>query len=110
MGNGRYSRTTATPTRSPVGVQRIDRLAYRAGARAHQHDHPIGVGRAVVVDEVVLAAGQRGEAVHRRLHDVGHARVERVARLAGLEEHVGVLRAAAQHRAVGVEPAVAGAR
>ena len=84
----------------PRAAQRLDRLLGRPGARPHQHDHPLGVGGADVVEQVVLAAGAAGELVHRRLHDPGHGVVERVARLAGLEEDVRVLGRAAQHRAV----------
>jgi hypothetical protein len=52
----------------------------------------------VVVDEAVAPAGALGELVHDLLHDAGDGEVERVGRLAGLEEDVGVLRGAAQHR------------
>ena len=62
VGNGRYRRTTATPTRSPRAAQLVDGLLRRAGPGAHQHDHSLGVGRSVVVDEVVLPAGQRRRA------------------------------------------------
>jgi hypothetical protein len=53
-----------------------------------------------VVEQVVLATVELGELVHRLLHDAGQTSVvERVARLAGLEERVGVLRGAAEQRA-----------
>jgi hypothetical protein len=86
-------------------AHRVDRLAGRAEGRADQHDHPVGVGRAVVVDEVVSAAAALGQAVHRRLHGGRHGGVERAARLARLEEHVGVLRSATHDGTVGVEAA-----
>ena len=85
-------------------AQFVDGLACGAGAGAHQHDHPIGIRRAEVVDEVVVAAGQVTQLVHRRLHCARHSVVERIARFAGLEEDVGVLGAATQHRSIGVEP------
>ena len=56
-----------------------------------------------VVEEVVLAAGHLGEVVHGRLHVPGRVDVEGVAGLAGLEEGVGVLGGAADHRRVGRE-------
>ena len=79
---------------------RLDGLGRRAGGRAHQHDHPFGVGRADVVDEPVTAAGARGELVEDLGDDAGHGVVVRVGGLPGLEEHVGVLGGAAQRRGV----------
>ena len=52
-------------------------------------------------NRLIGAPDQFGELVHRLLHNVGTGGVERVARLARLEEHVGILRGAAQHRPVG---------
>ena len=67
------------------------------------HDHPLGLGVADVVEEAVAAG--RCSAAKRSivlLHDARAGGVEGVAGLAGLEEGVGVLRRAAQHRLVGV--------
>ena len=89
------------------GVHRIDGFTYGAGARPHDHDHAVGIGRTVVVDEVVFTSAQLGELVHRGLDGTRHAGVERVARLARLEEHVGVLGRPADDRAVRIEPAAA---
>ena len=52
-----------------LGDQEIDRLARRLGARAHDHEHALGVRRAEVVEQPVLPAGQLGELVHRRFDD-----------------------------------------
>jgi len=52
---------------------------------------------------LILAAGQGGKLVHRLGGDVGALRIERIARFARLEEHIRVLRGAAQHRSVRVE-------
>jgi hypothetical protein len=79
----------------------------RLGAGAHDHDHALGLGMAVIFEEVVAAARQRGEALHRLADDAGHVQVEGIRRLARLEEDVGVLRRAADLRAVGREPAQA---
>ncbi len=59
----------------------------------------------MVVEEVVGAAGQLGEAVHRALHDVWQLVVEAVGRLASLEVDVRVLHRAADDRVLGGEPA-----
>ena len=53
---------------------------------------------AAVAEQTVRAAGERGHAIHRALHDVGHAGVVRVRRLARLEERVGVVGRAADDR------------
>ena len=62
---------------------------------------------ATVLEEVVAAAGAVGELLQRGAHDRRGRGVDRVGRLARLEEDVGVLRGAAQHRAVGAEAALA---
>ena len=77
------------------------------GAGAHHDDDALGVGRADVIEQVIGASHDFGELVHRRLHLGGADIVVGVGRLANLEEHVGVLRGAAQHRMVGRERALA---
>ena len=85
----------------------LDVLGGGVAARAHDDDDALGLGVAEVVEQVVVTAGQRGELVHLLLHDARAGGVERVARLARLEERVGVLRGAAQHRLVRREGAAA---
>ena len=84
-------------------AQPVHRLVRRLGRRAHDDDHALAprdgrrsrrAGSARPVSSAKL--------VHRLLHDAGAARRRRALRgLAGLEEHVGVLRRAADHRMVG---------
>ena len=50
------------PTDSPAADQGVDRLADRAGARPHEHDDPLRVRGAAVVDEAVAPARPLGEA------------------------------------------------
>ena len=50
-----------------------------------------------------MAAGERGEALHVLADDAGDARIERVARFASLEEHIGVLGGAAEGGVIGRE-------
>ena len=85
--------------------QRLDGFGRRARRRAHQHDHPLGVGGAEVVDEPVAAPRAVGELVEDLADDAGHRVVEEVGGLARLEEHVRVLRGAAEGRGVRRHPA-----
>ena len=80
--------------------KRVHGLFGSLGARAHHHNHALGVGRAVVVKQVIRAAGQRRKPVHHHLHNARHRSMERRAGLARLEENVGILRRAAQHRLI----------
>ncbi len=80
-------------------------------ARAHEDDDALGIRRADVIEQLVLAAGELRELVHRVLHDGRAGQVERVHGLARLEVDVGVLRGAAEDGLVGRERARAvGAR
>ena len=78
-------------------------LARRLGARSHQDDHPFGVVGALVVEQAILPAGERGEGVHDGLHVARQFGVERVHRLAGLKERVRVVRRTADEGVLGVE-------
>ena len=73
------------------------------GAGAHDDDDALGVGGAVVVEQVIGAAGLRGKAIHDRLHNARNRRMEGSAGFARLEEDVGILRGAANEGAVGAE-------
>ena len=81
-------------------VEILDRLVGGLGARAHDHDDALRVGRADVVEEVVLPADELRELVQRLLDDARAGVVELVDRLAPLEIHVGVLGGSAHHRVV----------
>ena len=90
-----------------VLVHVVDGFARYGSAGAHDDYYAFGVGRSVVVEEVVLAARDLREFVHRGLEDVGHVRVVAVGAFSGLEEYVGVLRGSADERSVGGESVVA---
>ena len=83
------------------GDESIHRLLHRARGGADDHDDAVGVGRAVVVDEAVVAAGVLCELGHHLGHDAGHGVVEQVRGLAGLEERVRVLGRTADEGRVG---------
>ena len=85
----------------------LDRFVTYIGARAHDDDDAISIGRAKVIEQVILAAGDLREEIHRGLHLLGAGIIELVACFAGLKEHVGVLGGAAENRAVGREGAAA---
>ena len=107
-GNGWNSRIRehARPARRPpTSASTVSSTAPLR--RAHHDDDPLGVRRAVVVDEPVPPAGPAGELVHDVLDDPGHGEVERVGRLAGLEEDVRVLGRAADDRRVRGQAAAA---
>ena len=77
----------------------LDGFLHGFGAGAHQNDDAFGVGRADIIEQFIGSTGERGEFVHRLLHDAGEGVEPRVLRFARLEEDVRILRAAAQHRA-----------
>ena len=81
----------------------IHNLHHRLADGAHRDHDALGVRRAVVVEELVVPAGQGVDRVHLLLHDLGQGGVGRVAGLAGLEEGVGVLQGGADGRMLGVE-------
>ena len=47
-----------------------DRLACGLAARAHHHEHALGLRVAAVLDQAIATAGPLGETVHRALHHV----------------------------------------
>ena len=83
-----------------LGDEAGNRFFGRAHARAHDDDHALGVLGAHVLEGLVAPAGHLGELVEDLVEDPRHRVVERVDRLAGLEEHVRVLGGTAQHRVV----------
>ncbi|MDZ7799826.1 MAG: hypothetical protein U5K81_03405 [Trueperaceae bacterium] len=87
----------------PACVGPRHRLVGGVGRRTHHDQDPIGIGGADVVERPVVPAGSGREGVHGLLDHVGQRAVEGLHALAGLEEHVRVLRRAAQHRPRGRE-------
>ena len=90
-----------------VGVEVVDDLLGHVAERAHGNDHAVGVGRAVVVEQLVVGAELGVDLVHIVLHDGRKLVVEGVARLAVLEEDVAVLVRATHGGALRVERVVA---
>jgi hypothetical protein len=82
----------------PARLQEGHRLTGGVRAGAHEHEHAFGVGVAAVLHQAVVAAGPLGELVHRVLHDLRCAGVERIDGLACLEVDVRVLGGPADER------------
>jgi hypothetical protein len=61
------------PIFSPCLFSSVHGFFGSLGARAHQHDHALRIRRAVVIEQVIGAAGLRGKAIHHRLHNPGTA-------------------------------------
>ena len=86
-----------------LGVQVVDHLLGAAAHRAHSHDNALGVRCAVVVEEVVLAAGQLADLGHIVFYDIGQLGVGRVVGLAELEVDVRVIHQRAHPGVLGVQ-------
>ena len=71
--------------------QIVDGLADGLGHTAHGDDDAVGILGAVVVKQTILAAGDLADLVHVVLDDGGNCGIVVVARLAVLEEYVGIL-------------------
>ena len=69
-----------------VGVEVVDDLLGHVADGAHRDDDAVGVGRAVVVEELVVGAELLVDLAHVLLHDFGESVVVLVAGLAVLEE------------------------
>ena len=71
-------------------VEVVHGLPQSLGDGAHGHHHFLGIGRAVVVEQLVVAARQFVDLVHVVLHRSGHDGGLNVGTLLALEVHVGV--------------------
>ncbi len=89
-----------------AGTLIINDLLDGLADRAHCHNDLLGVGIAVVVKKVVVAADHGIDLVHILLHHAREGIVELIGDLPLLEEDIGILGAAAQYGAVGGKPAV----
>ncbi len=90
-----------------TGVQHGGGFLRGLGAGADDDNHAVGLGMARVFEETVATAREFLEAIHEALDDVRKPVVEAVRRLACLEEHVGILRGAANDRMLGRDRATA---
>ena len=91
----------------PLRVEVVDRLLDRLADGAHGDDDAVGILRAVVVEEMMLAARDLCEVSHGLLDELWQCIVEAVGCFTRLEVDVRVRRGAAQDRVVRVQRAAA---
>ena len=88
-----------------AGVQKIYGFLNGVAHRAHSHNHTVCVRRAVVVKQPIIRAQLLVDGVHIHLSSGNRVVIVAVACLSVLEEHITVLRRAAQHRLLRVQGA-----
>ena len=79
------------------------RLPGRAADGAHGHDDPLGIGRTVVVEQVVIFAGDGVDLLHVIFHDIRQPVIEAVVRLPELEVDIRILDGVPQGRMIGIQ-------
>ena len=72
-------------------IEHVSGIFQGLGCGAHHDHHPLGIGRTVVVKQMVLAPGQPGQLIHGLLNDLRYLLVERIGRLPPLEVDIRVL-------------------
>ena len=77
-----------------LGTQVRHRFLGSLCAGAHQHHHGLGIGSTVIIEQLVIPAGELVDLVHIVFHDTGQRRKVLVAALPALEEDIGVDRGA----------------
>ena len=91
------------------GVQVVDGFLDHVADRTHRDDDAVGVFGAVIVEQVILAAGHFADFCHIFLDDAGDGLIVEIGDFALLEVNVRILGGAANHRMVGVQrPATEG--
>ena len=86
-----------------LGVQVVDNFLGHVANAAHGNNHALGVGSAVVVEQVVIGAQLFVDLLHVLFNDCGQLVVSLVAGLAVLEEDVAIFMAAAHCGMLGVQ-------
>ena len=87
--------------------QVVDNFLGHVADGAHRNDDAVGIGSAVVVEELVVGAELGIDLRHVLLNDLGQGVVVLVGSFAVLEEDIAVLVGAAHRRMLGVESALA---
>ena len=87
----------------PLGVLEVHDLLHGVADGAHGHHDGLGLGVAVVVEELIVGAQLGVDLAHVLLHHAGESLIVLVPGLVALEEDVRVLGGAAEDRVVGVQ-------
>ena len=87
-------------------VQVIDNFLCHVADRAHRDDDAVGIGSAVVVEQLIVGAQLGVDLGHVLLNDARDRLIVLVGSLAVLEEHVAVLVRAAHHGVLRIEGAL----
>ena len=87
----------------PFAVQVVDGFLDDVAGRTHRHDDAVGVRRAVVVEQMILTAGQFLDFAHVGLDDLRDRVIVGVGDFALLEVNVRVLRGSPNHRVIRVQ-------
>ena len=86
-----------------VGVEVVDDLLGHVADGAHRDDDAVGVGRAVVVEQLIVGAELGVDLIHVGLNDLGQRVIILVAGFTMLEEGIAVLVGAAHMGMLGIE-------
>ena len=85
------------------GIQIIHSLFDDIADRTHGNNDPVGVFGAIVVEQMVFAAGQLADLAHIVFDNTGNRLIVRVGYFPLLEVNIRVLRGAANHRMIGIQ-------
>ena len=90
-----------------LAVQVFDSLTDHTRGGTHRDDDAVGVRRAIVIEQTVVAAGHLVDLVHVVFHDARNCLIERVRGLPRLEVDVGIHDGTAHDRALRIQAALA---
>ncbi|MPM24338.1 hypothetical protein SDC9_70820 [bioreactor metagenome] len=106
-GEGTVQPHLQKPHLFAVGIEVVDNFLGHVADGAHGNDHAVRVGRAIVVEELIIGAQLLVDLDHVFFHHGGQRVIVLVAGLAVLEEDVAVLVRAAGGGALGVQRVLA---
>ena len=75
---------------TPLSIEEIYRFLYRFGSGAHYHNDFLGIRRAIVIEQLVVPAGQLANLVHIVLNGVRNNGALDVGAFLALEVYTGL--------------------
>ena len=84
-------------------IEMLHSFADRSADAAHSHDHSLGIRCAVVIEDVVIFAGDGIDLLHILLYHSGKIGICTVVGFAELEVHIGILHGVAQRGMAGIQ-------